>query len=306
MAWAKRIKQIKIRRLYRSARLGIYDDDALQEVGSELHARCVDIAAVADAFRFGQVPCPQCGTKIQRKIDARYRMEGHGARNQWFACPHCDKQLLWSDCREALRQTPRCFSCHSQLQEKEELICNCGEKWDQKAYRRSISTRVRLPCPHCNTVIRKPDFIDVSQDKSNNRKVEQHPMRQELQCPSCSTPASHVGGFIECSKCGYKRRWRDYRRSLKRKDETIVCPDCDHSFKWQAWRKSVGSLVTGNPQTARDFVDEWPKCRTSQERMMKIDFLLQTLHGRGPLAPWFIEGNEESVRRLLDDLATQI
>ena len=38
---------------------------------------------------------------------------------------------------------------------------------------------------------------------------------------------------------------------------------------------------------------------------MKIDFLLQTLHGQGPLAPLFIEGDEDSIRRLLDELASQ-
>ena len=39
--------------------------------------------------------------------------------------------------------------------------------------------------------------------------------------------------------------------------------------------------------------------------MMAIDLLLQTLHGRGPLAPLFIEGDELSIRSLLDELASQ-
>jgi hypothetical protein len=58
--WAQRVKPIRICRLYRSARLGVYDDEALQDVGSALYARCCDMAAVADAYRYGQVPCPQC------------------------------------------------------------------------------------------------------------------------------------------------------------------------------------------------------------------------------------------------------
>jgi hypothetical protein len=37
---------------------------------------------------------------------------------------------------------------------------------------------------------------------------------------------------------------------------------------------------------------------------MLIDFLLQTLHGQGPLAPMYIVGDEQSIRRLLDELAT--
>ena len=306
MAWAQRIKQIKIRRLYRSARLGIYDEDALQNVGLELYARCADIATVADAFKHGQIPCPQCDTKVQRKINARYGLEGHGNNNHWFSCPQCAKQLLWADCREALRKKPRCFNCQSLLKGNNELKCSCGKTWDNKAYRRSVSTRVRLPCPYCNTVIRRPAFSTDKPGISFDQEIEPHSSVQELQCPKCSAKALHIGGFFECTECEYKRRWRDYRRSLKRRDETLVCPDCNYTFKWQAWRKSAASLVTGNPEPARNFVKEWPKCRTPQERMMKIDFLLQTLHGQGPLAPLFIEGNKESIRRLLDDLASQI
>ena len=302
MAWTPRIKPIKIRCLYRSARLGIYDNEALQEVGSELYARCSDIAAVADAHRYGKVPCPECGTKAQRQVDAQYGLEGHGNFNTWFSCPHCSKQLVWTDCREALRENPRCFSCLLLLEGKGDLKCRCGKKWDDKAYRRSVSTRVRLPCPHCHEIIRKPT-INHKNTIAQESKVK--PSTQEVACPKCTAMALHSGGFIECSECGYKRRWRDYRKGQKRKDETLICPDCKHSFKWQAWRKDAGSLVTGNPQPARDFVAEWPKCRTPQASMMKIDFLLQTLHGRGPLAPLFIEGDEKNIRLFLDELASQ-
>jgi ribosomal protein L37E len=209
----------------------------------------------------------------------------------------------------------RSTSQGSPLQGKDELKCSCGKGWDGKAYRRSISTRVLLPCPHCNTVIRKPTFTAADQDAAASKEAdanqefaagqenENHLAARQVQCPKCPATALHVGGFIECAGCGFKRRWRDYRRSLKRKDEKLTCPKCEHTFEWQAWRKDAGPLVTGNPQPARDFVAQWPTCRTPQARMMKIDFLLQTLHGRGPLAPWFIEGDETSIRRLLDELA---
>ncbi len=68
MIWSPRVKPIKIRRLYRYARLGIYDDMLLHDVGWELYARCADIATVADVYREGCVPCPQCKTKITRRI----------------------------------------------------------------------------------------------------------------------------------------------------------------------------------------------------------------------------------------------
>ena len=48
MNWSPRVKPIKIRRLYRAARLGLHDDDLLQTIGWELYGRCADIAAVAD------------------------------------------------------------------------------------------------------------------------------------------------------------------------------------------------------------------------------------------------------------------
>ena len=36
VVWAPRVKQVKIRRLYRSARLGIYDDEALEAFSNML------------------------------------------------------------------------------------------------------------------------------------------------------------------------------------------------------------------------------------------------------------------------------
>lgn len=300
MEWARRVRQVQIRRLYRSARLGIYDEEMLEEVGSGLYARCADIAAVADAYRYGKVPCPGCGETVQRKVDAMFGLEGHGAGNDWFACPGCDGRLLWQDCRAAMRQTPRCFDCLEPLAGTKVLRCSCGKKWDRKAYQRSVGVRVLLPCTHCDAVIRKPKF-DKSPPKTAHR-----PSSYDVPCPKCDATAQHTGGYIQCGGCGYKRRWRDYRRGLKRRDEKLTCKGCGHAFKWQAWRKEAGDLTTGNPQVARDFVAAWPRCRTAKARMMLIDGLLQTLHGRGPLAPYFIEGDEAGVRRLLDQLAVQV
>lgn len=305
MQWSRRARLKDIRRLYRSSRLGIYDDEALKEVGSQLFARCADIAAVADAFRYGRVPCPQCRTPAQRKIEAHYGLEGHGRSNQFFACPHCAKRLLWLDCRKALRQKPRCFSCGKALKGKETLDCACGKSWDAKAYRRSVSTRLRLPCPHCRETIRKPPASGAATDATENQAAAD-PVAHEVECPQCRAAALHRHGHLECTTCGFKKKWRDYRKALKRRDEKLQCPACDHAFKWQAWRQVAGPLVTGNPQPARDFVGRWPACRTPQARMMLIDFLLQAIHGQGTLAPLFIEGDEKSVLRLLDELAAQV
>ena len=331
MEWSRRVKPAKIRRLYRSARMGIYDDDALEDVGSQLYARCADIVIVAGAFREGQVPCPQCGTKVQRQIDPMYfdgqpyssssrerveqadSLEDRGRLKDWFHCPHCTKRLIWGEFRKALRKNPRCFACLTPLRGTDELRCRCGKVWDPRAYHRSVGVRVRLPCPHCNIVVRKPTSSAAAQEPEHQpsnqespgyQPSDQHVKYLDVSCPKCKdATAVRIGGDIKCTGCSYKRRWRDYRKGLKRRDEKLECTACKHTFRWQAWRQSITFLTTGNPYPAQNFVERWPRCRTPQARMMQIDFLLQTLHGQGPMAPMFIEGNERSVRHLLDELA---
>ena len=300
MNWSPRVKPAKIRRLYRAARLGLYDDDLLQIVGWELYGRCADIAAVADVYRDGLVPCPQCRTKVKRRIDPLFRSSDGGTHENWFHCPHCTQRLLWGECRESLRDSPRCFDCHSLLSGTEELQCSCGKKWDRKTYRRSVRTRVRLPCPHCGLMIRKPPL------ERTPRSAQQQRSQPEIKCPKCRAVAFHVRGNIECTSCGYKRRWRDYRKSLKKRDEKLECASCGHTFRWQAWRRSARSLRTGNPKPAREFVERWPKCYTPKARLIQIDRLLQALHGRGALAPLFIVGDAGNIRRMLDEFASQI
>ena len=300
MKWSPRVKPTKIRRLYRAARLGLHDDDLLQTVGWELYGRCADIATVADVYRDGLVPCPQCSTKIKRRIDPLFHSSDGGTHEHWFHCPHCVQRLLWRDCRESLRESPRCFDCHSLLGGTEELQCGCGKKWDRKTYHRSVRNRVRLPCPHCGQMIRKPAF-EVTEQRVSRRQS-----RSEIECPKCQAAALHVRGNIECTSCGYKHRWRDYRKSLKKRDERLECTGCGHTFRWQAWRKSARSLRTGNPKPAREFVERWPKCRTPKARMIQIDRLLQALHGRGALAPLFIVGDARNIRQMLDEFASQV
>ena len=316
MIWAPRVNPIKIRKLYRTARLGIYDDDALQTVGWELYARCADIATVADVFPEGRVPCPQCGTKVKRKIDALFRKSLGSLHDNWFHCPYCAKRLLWQDCRDALRRTPRCFDCVRKVRSKSapngkrhrHVYCTCGKTWTWESYRRSLSQRVRLPCPHCHRVLRRPDSAVQRNREANEARLKRaSPEKEsELRCPKCNEPALHTPGYIECTVCDYKRRWREYRKYLKKRDETLQCKGCGYTFRWQEWRKSTRTLRTGNPQPAREFADKWPKCRSPQARMMQIDSLLQALHGRGALAPLFLDGNEVSIREMLDELASQL
>jgi hypothetical protein len=113
------------------------------------------------------------------------------------------------------------------------------------------------------------------------------------------------GGYIQCPHCQWKRQWRSYRKSQKRRDEKLCCPACDHEFRWQAWKKRIGAanLGTGNARPAQAFIEAWPRSKTPEEKMLQIDYLVQALHGRGALAGVFIEGSERSIRQLLDELA---
>jgi len=91
---------------------------------------------------------------------------------------------------------------------------------------------------------------------------------------------------------------------MKRRDEILVCNSCGHEFGWQEWRRKGLRYCTGNPSPAAEFIERWPTSATTQAQMMQIDVLIQALHGQGALAPVFIEGTKESIRQLLDELAT--
>ena len=65
-------------------------------------------------------------------------------------------------------------------------------------------------------------------------------------------------------------------------------------------------LSTGHPFPAQVFIEKWPDCKSAEEKMLQIDLLIQALHGSGALAPVFIEGNAQSIRQLLDELAVQV
>ena len=184
--------------------MGIYDEDALHDVGTSLYARSVDIATVADAFQYGLVACPLCQMRVRRRIDPLYGLGWHGERGRWFHCQHCASRLLWTECRKALREKPRCFNCRVLLRGQSRLRCDCGTEWDPKAYHRSVGSRVRLPCPACKILIRKPEV-------SGRQRGDRHSTGKRLQCPGCQGTARHSGGDIRCAGCGYRRRWRVFR-----------------------------------------------------------------------------------------------
>jgi hypothetical protein len=98
-------------------------------------------------------------------------------------------------------------------------------------------------------------------------------------------------------------RLRSYKKSIKRRDETLSCESYGHEFRWRAWRDRAGEYSTGNPSPAFEFVKNWPTSEVTEQRLMHVDILVQALHGQGALAPVFIEGTKTSIRQLLDELA---
>ena len=316
MKWAPRIKPVEIGRLYRLSRIGVYDDELLLEVGWGLYARCRDVVAVARAIEYGEVPCPQCGTNVKRRnilspAESVSLSSEKTYRSGWFHCSCCLKRLLWSDCRDALRETPHCFDCYSMLKlnaETNRLECQCGKSWATRQYRQSVTRRLRLPCPECGSLIRRPNFQSNRWDANNDGERKASSANREFLCPKCGKTAVHSGGYLHCPHCDYRRRWRNFRKSLKRRDEKLLCHGCGHIFKWQMWKKEVSSLKlrTGHPFPAHLFLKKWPNCKKPEEKMLQIDFLIQALHGRGALAPVFIAGNERNIRQLLDQLAVQV
>jgi len=63
--WAQRIRQDRVRALYRSEAAGLLDEELLMEVGWALWARARDVAHVSRAHHSGWVACPACGERAR-------------------------------------------------------------------------------------------------------------------------------------------------------------------------------------------------------------------------------------------------
>ena len=207
------IKPAKIRRLYRSSQKGLYDEEILQDIGWDLYSRCLAVVAVTRALGLGPVPCPQCGAEVERRIKLPSGVGGsaHSQYAGWFHCPQCMKRLLWQDCRDAMRQRPRCFDCHALLERDhgtKRLTCKCGKEWEARQYRQSVSRRLRLPCPDCGTLIRRPPTSGngrggAARAGSGGERPAPEPTsaKPEIRCPRCQGKAEHKGARVQCREC---------------------------------------------------------------------------------------------------------
>ena len=83
-AWAPRLPQSLIRRLYETDALGIYDDELLDEVGWGLLARCESFITAVEAAR-GRVKCPACGQIVLH----------HSDKEEILHCEACGWEMPW-------------------------------------------------------------------------------------------------------------------------------------------------------------------------------------------------------------------
>ena len=308
MKWAPRIKPGQVLQLYKTNSSGLYDEDLLLEIGWGLFARCEATVKVGRAYQ-GEVPCPVCEEIVLRKKNQKSQP---APSRTWapaaFDCPYCKRSLTWQGCRESLRSQPRCFDCTDELKwqyGQDQLTCaSCDKQWAWNKYRQSIKNRVKLPCSFCFCIIHKP---------ATTRQMQIHGTREDasaaiaepLICPRCKGEGKHVEGKFICEHCGHEKSWREYRRRLKRLVERLECASCGHSFTWDSWRRQpeVQSMLNGNGPAIEQFMKQWLASRSSEKRMIAIDNLIHALHGRGVMAPVFIEGTQESIAQLLDKVA---
>jgi len=82
-SWAPRVSQNKIRQLYETDALGIYDEVLIDEVGYSLLTRCESFMAAVEAV-MGRIHCPVCRTMIT-----------HSVRREEILRCECGWELTW-------------------------------------------------------------------------------------------------------------------------------------------------------------------------------------------------------------------
>ena len=309
MKWARRVKPGLINHLYNYARLGIYHDELLLEVGWGLYARCKSIATVTDAVNKGEIPCPQCGETVYRPVkraqylEKKARAASHVEHS--FNCPNCSRELTWSDCKDALIRNPRCFTCQQPLElsySDDKLRCNyCGREWLRLDYRRSVVRRKWLPCPYCGKKIRRPAETTSRKTVDSASAGSSTP---NYPCPKCGNLSGvHTRGKFHCLQCGYEQAWKAYRK----RSERLKCSACGYEFTWNSWRQHYRgeNLLIGNTPAVEQFLSRWPECNTPQKQLTQIDTLLHALHDRGAIAPAFLAASADKIKEFLDRLASQ-
>jgi len=95
--WAPRVPQRKIRQLYQTDAMGIYDEELIAEAGYALLARCESFLAAMEARR-GRAPCPVCGEIVRHD----------GDKSEMLQCKSCGWELSWGDYFRTIQHKQLC------------------------------------------------------------------------------------------------------------------------------------------------------------------------------------------------------
>jgi hypothetical protein len=86
--WAKRVSRGDLQRLYASDAQGILDEDLLDQIHYEIHARVCDMFEVREAQQYGRVNCRSCDALVPQP----FRM-GSGNKHAVLQCVQCGWQV---------------------------------------------------------------------------------------------------------------------------------------------------------------------------------------------------------------------
>ncbi len=88
--WSPRVPKWKLRRLYETEALGIYDREQIDDVGMTLYMRCRDILTIHKAKSERLVRCPRCERQRRETFIPR-----RGGRDEVLICPVCAWHITW-------------------------------------------------------------------------------------------------------------------------------------------------------------------------------------------------------------------
>jgi hypothetical protein len=117
-------------------------------------------------------------------------------------------------------------------------------------------------------------------------------------------------GRVRCRSCG-ARIPQPYRMGRLGKAALLHCKECGWQVTCGEFYESYTRerMLPGSvPEIFQGFLDRWPKARSSQEKMLLIDWLIHEFHinegipGR-PVGENIIQGSKEQVSELIRSLA---
>ena len=130
-------------------------------------------------------------------------------------------------------------------------------------------------------------------------------------CESILTVTEAVRGRVKCPRCGMICT-RVRAASRKSREDPLRCPDCAWETTWGDYRRSYENkrlFGGGAVEAFRAYVEQFPRVRTPQEKMLLIDRLIHAIHNelfdrpQRPAAVNLIDGDVRTVTALLEGLA---